>query len=433
MYYIYNIGLIIYWLINLPRVIKRLLFEDGYAKRLFESIGRMSDSRKETLMNRSPIWIHAASVGEIVAAGAVAKELKIEMPNQNIMVSVVTATGYDMAKKIIKEADNIIFFPLDLPFATKRILRIVKPIAIVIVETEIWPNFIKRAYQQQIPIIFVNGRISDRSIKKYRKVKFFMKSLLEKVTLLCMQSQHDAHYIEEMGADPAKVIVTGNTKYDFVHPEFNENNLAELKQIYNIAEDDFVIVAGSTHEGEEKLLLQAYVDLLKIKPQAKFIIAPRDIGRRHELLNLCLEFNLKAELRSNLSVNNNATKNIIILDSIGELGKVYALASFVFVGGSLVPIGGHNILEAAIFEKPIIVGEHMFNFKDIYHLLNSSKAIITVHGEDELRNAFTKLASDEAYLKEISSNCRNIIEPNRGAARRNVQEIKKVLLTNKMM
>lgn len=432
MYYIYNIGLIIYWLINLPILIREYFKSKKYLSD--KELAAFIYAKSLYLHNeKNKIWVHAASIGEIVATKAVVDEIKRELSDYEIVLSVLSLSGYRMAKQVVDKADYIIFFPLDLFWAIKYLINLIKPIAIVIVETEIWPNFIKRAYQQQIPIIFVNGRISDRSIKKYRKVKFFMKSLLEKVTLLCMQSQHDAHYIEEMGADPAKVIVTGNTKYDFVHPEFNEHNLAELKQIYNIAEDDFVIVAGSTHEGEEKLLLNAYVDLLKIKPQAKFIIAPRDIGRRHELLNLCLEFNLEAELRSNLSVNNNATKNIIILDSIGELGKVYALASFVFVGGSLVPIGGHNILEAAIFEKPIIVGEHMFNFKDIYHLLNSSKAIITVHGEDELRNAFTKLASDEAYLKEISSNCRNIIEPNRGAARRNVQEIKKVLLANKMM
>ena len=427
MYIVYNFALIIYWLLKLPTVVRRILFEDGYKKRLFESGGALSAERKELIADKNAIWLHAASVGEIVAASAVAKEIRKEWPNVPIVVSVVTSTGYEMAKHIIPEAEDIIYFPLDLPFSTQRMLDLVDPSIIVIVETEIWPNFIHKAKQKNIPILMVNGRISDKSIEGYRKVKFFMKAILKNIDYFCMQSQIDATYIKELGADPAKVVVTGNTKYDSFHPDVEPQDIEKLKRTFGTEGKYPVIVAGSTHTGEESMVIDAFNRLLKKEPNAKLIVAPRHVNRSESIYELFAKKGHKAVLRSTMTEEEAKNAQVIIVDTIGELGRVYAISDIVFVGGSLVPVGGHNILEVAVFGKPIIVGPHMFNFKDIYALLSRNGGCVTVENDGELSKQFIELSENKEYREALGNACLAIMEENRGASRKNVLEIRRLL------
>ena len=214
MYWLYNILLLIYWATLIPMLIYRLIREEGFYQRIKQSIGFLPEELKDKISNRHAIWVHAASVGEIVAASPIVREMRKTHPDEVIIVSVVTATGFRMAHQIIKGADGILYFPLDLPYLTNRILTIVNPQAIVLVETEIWPNFLRIAADKHIPVMMMNGRISQRSAVRYRMITFFTRRVLSTIRMFCMQSRIDAQYIIDIGADPNKVIVTGNTKYD---------------------------------------------------------------------------------------------------------------------------------------------------------------------------------------------------------------------------
>lgn len=214
MYWIYNVLLIFYWIGLIPVILYRLTFEEGFYERIKQSAGYMPDSLMKKIEGRRAIWVHAASVGEIVATSPLVKEIKHEFPDAVVVVSVVTATGHAMAERIIPEAEGIIFFPLDLPVLTRRILQSIKPISILLVETEIWPNFLRIAEELKIPVMMVNGRISDRSMKRYRYIKSFTHEMLSSIARFCMQSKFDADYIEQLGAKEENVTVTGNMKYD---------------------------------------------------------------------------------------------------------------------------------------------------------------------------------------------------------------------------
>ncbi|MDU6785782.1 MAG: glycosyltransferase N-terminal domain-containing protein, partial [Veillonella sp.] len=214
MYWIYNVLLIFYWIGLIPVILYRLAFEDGFYERIKQSAGYMPASLLKKIEGRRAIWIHAASVGEIVATSPLVKEVKKEFPEAVVVVSVVTATGHAMAHRIIPEAEGIIFFPLDLPYLTRKILHIIKPITILLVETEIWPNFLRIAESENIPVMMVNGRISDRSMKRYKYISAFTREMLRSIERFCMQSKFDAAYIESLGAHTPDITVTGNMKYD---------------------------------------------------------------------------------------------------------------------------------------------------------------------------------------------------------------------------
>lgn len=427
MYTLYNFLLHLYMLINLPKVAKRWFFEKGYKQRMSESRGNMPQEVREKIENKNAIWVHAASVGEVVATNPIVNELRHEFPKSTIVVSVVTATGYKMAKQTIKNADGIFYFPLDLKGATKRIIDIVKPSIILNVETEIWPNFIRWAKLYQIPLIMVNGRISEKSIKKYKKIRFFLEKVLRHYSVFCMQSKIDATHIKMMGAEPEKVLILGNTKYDQEYPQMDQLAKQEIQNELALDKNELVIIAGSTHPGEEEYIVEAFKDIKKRFSKATLIIAPRKITRGEELQSLCEESGFDVLRRSQMTEAATKAYDVIILDTIGELGKLYALADIVFVGGSLVEIGGHNILEPAAFGKPIVVGPKMFNFTEIYNLLSRNGACLTVTNQDELNKVFMELAENDEMREKYGNNAYEIMQKNQGAARRNVEQVRKVL------
>lgn len=430
MYWIYNVLLIIYWIGLIPVILYRLLFEEGFYERIKQSAGYMPEELLKSIEGRRAVWLHAASVGEIVATSPIVREIKAEFPSTVVVVSVVTATGHAMAHRIIPEAEGIIFFPLDLPYLTRRILNIIKPKAILLVETEIWPNFLRIAEDENIPVMMVNGRISDRSMRRYKHIRSFMKDMLMSIQRFCMQSSIDAQYIEMLGADKNKVIVTGNTKYDQTYAIVTEAEKQALLDEFGFGRNHPVIIAGSTHKGEEEDVFAAFQAVLAAYPDARMLIAPREIFRGKEVKHLSQSYGLKAVCRSEMTGPVHDGTPVVILDTIGELGRLYSLGDIIFVGGSLARIGGHNILEPAAHGKPILVGPNMFNFKEIYALLSSRNACRMVKDGSDLKAALLELCQDEPQRQEMSRNCLELVTENQGAAKRNTKELRKLFEEN---
>lgn len=427
MYWIYNVVLSIFWIGLLPCIVYWWIVETGFYSRMKQSMGILPTPLKEAIADTSVIWIHAASVGEVVAASPIVKELKQQFPHMAVVVSVVTKAGHGMATRIIEEADGIIFFPLDFPIFVKRLLCKIRPIAILLVETELWPNFLHMASQQQIPIMMVNGRISDRSVKRYKKVQSFTDEMLGCIDRFCMQSAVDRNNILQLGVNSDTVVVTGNTKYDQTYGTVSKEEQDQLRREFGFTESHPIIIAGSTHEGEELSLLIVFKEILAIYPKAKLLIAPRQIIRGKDIQSMAEEHQLSVVRRSIMTESVSQDISVVILDTIGELGRLYSVGDIVFVGGSLIPRGGHNILEPASHGKPIIVGPHMFNFKEIYSLLQSRAACTMVQDEVELLHVMLKLCEHEELRTEMSQNCLTVVAENRGATARNIEEVRKLL------
>lgn len=427
MYLIYNILAIILLILALPVFVVRAVREKGFTERLRQNFGALPPATLTKIANQKAIWVHAASVGEIVAASPIVKEIRRELPGIPIVVSVVTASGYDMAKRIIAEADGIIFFPLDLPYLSYAVAAKIRPQAFLMVETELWPNFLKAARELDIPVMMVNGRISDKSVNRYAYFRGVLADMLNTVVKFCMQSNIDAEYIIRLGADPARVVITGNTKFDQSYTEFSSEEKKQMVDLLRLQENSQIIVAGSTHRGEESLLFPAFAKVRVHFPDTQFIVAPRDTLRADELVELADKHGFTAVRRTALPGRNTGQYDMIIIDTIGELGKMYGLGDIVYVGGSLIPHGGHNILEPAAHGKPILVGRHMFNFKDTYALFSERGVCLTVADSEDLTNTMVTLLKNPQKREEIGREALRIIAENRGASYKSALYLKEIL------
>ena len=430
MYWLYNVLLLVYWATLIPMLIYRLIREEGFYQRIKQSIGFLPDDLKEKISNRHAIWVHAASVGEIVAASPIVREMRKTHPNEVIIVSVVTATGFRMAHQIIKGADGILYFPLDLPYLTDRILTIVKPRAIVLVETEIWPNFLRIAARKNIPVMMMNGRISRRSSSRYRMITFFTRRVSSTIYVFCMQSRIDAQYIIDIGADPNKVIVTGNTKYDQTYGIVTDEEKKRYLKELGFDENTYpIMIAGSTHKGENMSVYKAFCNIRNHFPGAKLIIAPRYIHQADLIYDEGVKHGVTMVKRSDMVAGKQIAGPYdgVLLDTIGELGRVYSLGDLIFVGGSLAHIGGHNILEPAAHGKPIVVGPNMFNFVEIFDLLSSRGACVMVRNEEEFIDTCLDILIHPEKAEEMKRHCLEIVEENQGATKKNLDELQRLL------
>lgn len=425
MKYLYDILAVILVVAAIPIFIFRLFREAGFGERLKQSFGFLPAAALAPVADQGCLWLHAASVGEIVATSPIVRELRRELPGVPILVSVVTANGYAMARRIIPEADSIIFFPLDLPGLSRRVIDRVRPALFVLVETELWPNFLLSCRERRIPVMMVNGRISDKSVGRYRYLRGVLDEMLETVVRFCMQSTIDAQYIIRLGAKPRRVFVTGNTKFDQTHTEVSPAQRAELAASLRFGRTGPVIVAGSTHPGEEEMVLAAFNRVRGSFPDASLVLAPRDNLRGEEVAGLAARCGFRAARRT--AAGDDGGYDVLVLDTIGELGKIYSVGDVVFVGGSLITRGGHNILEPAAHGKPILVGPHMFNFKDSYALFSGRGACDTVCDGNELGDRMVELLGDPAARAAMGERALAIIGENGGAARRSAVHIKEVL------
>jgi len=331
-----------------------------------------------------------------------------------------------MAKRIIPEADSVIFFPLDLSWLGRKVVAKIRPKIFLLVETELWPNFLYAIREYDIPVLMVNGRISEKSVNRYRHLRSILRDMMATVALFCMQSEIDAQYIIRLGAPPRQVVVTGNTKFDQTYTDVTEPDREEFLHQLGLSGRWPILVAGSTHPGEEEILYTAFQKVKETFPQAGLVIAPREIMRTEKIIELAAKYKLRGVRRTEQEPGA-AGADVVILDTIGELGRIYSVGVIVYVGGSLVPHGGHNLLEPAAHGKPILVGPHMFNFKDSYGLLNSRKACDTVYDDADLAEKILYLLNNDQVRNEMGQEALAIIGENRGAAWKSVQHIKQVL------
>lgn len=427
MHFLYNLLAIVLVVLATPVFLIRLIREKGFGKRLQQSFGFLPKEDLAPVIKQDCIWLHAASVGEIVAASPIIKEIRYAFPNKPILISVVTSSGYDMARRIIKDADSIIFFPLDLPYLSHYVIKRIRPRVFLLVETELWPNFLKAARHFGIPVMMVNGRISDKSVERYHYMRSVLRAMLNTVETFCMQSSIDAQYIIRLGANKERVVVTGNTKFDQTYTNVTKEEQQTLLCEMGIENSYPILLAGSTHPGEEEFLFTAFQKIKREFPTAKLVVAPRDIIRSEELVTLAGEFGLSGRLRTDLLTNPSINHDVVLLDTIGELGKMYSVGTIVYVGGSLVPRGGHNILEPAAHGKPIMVGPHMFNFKDTYALFSEREACVTVYDAAALGEKILEIVKNEPLRLKMSQETVTIIEENRGASRKSVTYLKDLL------
>ena len=424
---LYNLAAILVVIIIIPVFAIRSIREKGFVERIKQSLGIFPDGALDPVAKKNCIWVHAASVGEIVATSPLIKEFRKEFPKSPILVSVVTTSGYEMANRIIKDADSIIYFPLDLPFIAASVLRRIHPRIFLNVETELWPNFFMTARQMHIPVMMVNGRISEKSVRRYKYMFSILTDMIGTVKFFAMQSQIDANYIKELGAPENLVTVTGNTKFDQTYTDVTPEEREKILNDMGLKDAEGIFLAGSTHRGEEDYVLQAFKAVRETHKNAKLVIAPRELLRTREVISICSRAGFKVGTRTELQKRPPANEDVIILDTIGELGQVYSIGDVIYVGGSLVTHGGHNILEPAAHGKAIIVGHHMENFKDTHALFTNRNACITVNSPAELVEQTKKLFDDAKRRKQLEDETLKIVLENRGAARKSAVLLRKVL------
>ncbi|HOG11315.1 MAG TPA: glycosyltransferase N-terminal domain-containing protein, partial [Smithella sp.] len=349
MYILYNIILFVAALIAAPYFLLKIIFTGKYRNSFIQKLGGKQKAILGRLKNKPRVWIHAVSVGEVTAAAPIVASLKKKRPDVDVIFSTSTETGQDMARKFIKDASALIYFPLDFPPVVGKMIKSAAPDVFVLVETELWPNFLRGCDRRGISALMVNGRISPRSCRRYRLTKFLWKGVLKDLDFAGMISKIDAARLEDIGMDPAKIKVLGNAKYDGLASLVSPALQQEIARRCNVRADERFLVAGSTHPGEEKIIINVYRELLKRYSDLKLILVPRHIERTGEVLDLLKQAGI-ADVITLSRINEGQQRNeerIIVVDVIGELFKFYSLASVVYCGGSLVPRGGQNILEAA--------------------------------------------------------------------------------------
>lgn len=367
------------------------------------------------------IWVHAVSVGESMAASALVREMSALFPGETIVVSTITDAGNFTAKKMIPQAKHVFYLPLDLKPLVKKIIRRVHPKALVIVETELWPNLIHEAKKSGAKVVLASGRISDRSLQKYQRYSFFFSEVLSCFDIICMQGPEEVQKILSIGAASHNVLIGGNSKLDMIFQEPEEEQKTLLRNSLHLNAVKKLWVAGSTHPGEEKMILDVYRKLLAQNISAGLLLAPRHLQRCDEVEALVRGYGFPCARRTQLSKNMFSAGAhepfVFLLDTMGELQTFYSIADVVFVGGSLVPAGGHNILEPISFGKSVFCGPHMENFKGILDLMKPAGAAVQVSDDRELLDKMLHLLQNEGALNDAGKKGKEIIEKNRGASR----------------
>lgn len=428
MYLLYDLVLLASAAVLIPYYLFRGWRQGKVRRGIRERLGFYTAGQLGQVAGRKVLWVHAVSVGETRAAVPLLKRLKSLYPEHLLVLSNVTETGHQIARDL-REVDLCLFFPFDLSWVVQRVLRQVHPDAVIIVETEIWPNFIHGASRAGIPVILVNGRISDRSFPRYRLARKLIAPILDQIDAFCMQTELDAERIVAMGARSERVSVTGNLKFDMqVHP-VDSAERERLRGAFRLPEEAVIWVAGSTHAGEEEIVTGVYRDLVASGESLFLILVPRHPERCRPVREMLAGQGLGVGLRSALEERPApfAPGDILLVDTLGEMLTFYALADLVFVGGSLVPVGGHNVLEASIMEKPVVFGSYMHNFKEISSLLLNEGAGLMVNDRLELLGAMRQLLGDAARRTAMGRAGAGLLERNAGATDKTIAVIDRLV------
>jgi 3-deoxy-D-manno-octulosonic-acid transferase len=422
--FLYNLALLTALIVGAPWWLWKMATTHKYRNGLLARLGTVPPALRalglESKDARPLIWLHAVSVGEVLAVSRLVGELDRAFPGHCLVISTTTRTGQDLARDRFG-ASRVFYCPLDLPWAVRAYLTALQPRLLILAETEFWPNLLTGCFRRGIPVAVVNARISDRSWPRYRMLRGLWKPFLEPISRLLAQSQNDADRLQALGCRPQQVSVSGNLKFDVraasesEATRFLKPSAAEFK----------LIVAGSTLEGEEAALLEAWPRLLQADPKLAMVLAPRHPERFAAVATLLDRSGLPWIKRSTWAAEPEPPLipgQVLLLDTIGELASVYALATIAFVGGSLIPAGGHNPLEPAQFGVPIVMGPHYANFRAIVDDLRAHQALLIAANAD-LAATFIHLLQDPAEAKAMGDRAKQVFEQQAGATARSVKAL----------
>lgn len=386
---------------------------------------------------RPCLWVHAVSVGEVVQLGPVLDRLIQRLPDHKVWITTTTTTGHEVAKKLYPQ-HTICYFPLDFSWSVARALDRVNPAVIVLVELELWPNFIIEATRRQIPVVLINGRVSDRSYRSYRRIRPLLRRILPRLTLIAVQNQTYAERLIDMGAKPPQVLVTGSIKFDRVETRRDNIRTQEIHRSFDLADHETVFIAGSTQAPEEELALAAYLQLRSQFPHLRLMLVPRHKERFEEVAAVVERFDVPLLRRSQL-IQLDATNRVIeagtdmrscgasslppvlLLDTLGELSAAWGLAHIAFVGGSLTKRGGQNMIEPAGYGAAVLFGPHTHNFKDVVALLLDADAARVVSGPESLASMVHDLLTHPESAGEMGRRAQRLVSAQRGATQRTVE------------
>lgn len=418
MYTLYSILLAVGFLLALPWFLWKGRRSGKYLRTFRERTGRFPVDLN--VDGERSLWIHAVSVGEVLAAQPLLPALRTRFPRHRLFLSTTTMTGNAVAARSARDLDGLFYAPFDWPGPVRRALSLVKPELLVLVETELWPNLIHEARRHGTRVAVVNGRMSDRSFRRYRRIRLFLRRVLEEVNLFLVQGDAHARRLQALGAPPDRVRVAGSLKYEAAAPGPPPGSLARLLERTPAGP---LWIAGSTAGGEEELVLQAFGKVRQQVAHASLLIAPRHPERCDEVQAVIETAGYGCCRRSTMKPGAWKDGDVLLLDTLGELARLYGLASVVFIGKTLVSFGGHNIVEPASAGRPVVVGPHMENFQEIADEFLSEEALVQVRTPEELGDEVASLMRDEARRRALGARARELVERNRGAIQKTVEAL----------
>ena len=432
--FLYNTLYFLLIVMGFPVIVPIMLASEKRRKTVLQRLGLVSLPaeiilRKSLLPEKKNLWIHALSVGEALSAVSLVKRLRKDSDKRNIVFSVTTKTGFDIANKYLKDVvDALFYFPYDLAFSVKNVAKKIDPTLVVIVETDIWPNFLFEMEKRKIPVVLVNARLSGKSFIGYKRLGFITRSLFLCFTNVCTQSIEDAVRFQKLGVPGDRITVTGNVKFDEEASNLSVEEIDRWKQSFHIRNSQKILVAGSTHPGEESILLDVISRMKNHGVDLVLVVAPRDPQRARSLYRMFHSAGFSVGLMKELQeISGQKRLDVIIIDKLGILKTLYAIADVAFVGGSLIDRGGHNPLEPAAFKKPIIFGQDMSDFEDISKMMLEANGAVRVRDANELYNVATLLIQKDTKASEVGENAHQVFIANKGAVEKTLKVIKEYL------
>jgi len=427
-WFVYNILFVFGFVILLPKFLWRMIRRGGYRRNFGQRLGLYDPVLRDKVEEGGRIWVHAVSVGEMFIAFKFLDALRARRPELRFLVSTTTSTGYALALERIKDPDLLIYFPADLPGNGARVLSRVRPAAILLVEGELWPNFIRAAHRLGVPLFVVNGRVSDHSYPRYCLVKAFTRRILPCFRALCVQGAIDRDRFTALGAPPGRIHVLNSAKYEVAESsEEGEAIAGRSLQSAGINGDHCILLGGSTWAGEEGVLLDVYCELRRKFQDLVLALAPRHVERRKEILEEIGKRNLSVQLRSESESRTGDSKDVFFIDTTGELRSFYRHADIIFIGKSLCSEGGQNIIEPALHGKPVIVGPHMSNFPVVMEDFRRADAIRQVPDAGALLETVEELLAQPETRQRLGENAARLVREKAGAVEASVDIITKLL------
>ncbi len=431
---LYNIAFFIIVTLGLPLIIPLVLISDKRRKTVFQRLGLirlppevMRENSEMSIKKR--VWVHGLSVGEVLSAIPLVKMLNECSAVSHLVFSASTKTGYEIATQhLTGNVESIFYFPYDLAFSVRRITQKIAPEVVVIVETDIWPNFLFEMKKRRASVLLVNSRLSKASFNGYKRLGFFTKQIFLNFVHICAQSSEDAERFHWLGVPKDRITITGNIKFDEAHQTLSLEDVETLKRSMHIQHAQKVLLAGSTHPGEEEILLKAYTRLKRHNGDLLLIVAPRNPDRAGSIFRMFNSAGFSVGLMKEINkIFTDKKFDVIIIDAMGLLKKIYAVSDIAFIGGSLVKCGGHNPLEPAAFSKPILFGEDMSDFADISGMLLKAEGAVCVKDAEDLYDAVVSLIEDDNKALDMGKNALGIFTANKGAVEKTMKVIKNYL------